>query len=188
MMLSYFCNNHRVPLGHIINCFHNIGSGQHALVIPQRIHILHPLYMIYPLIMVNRVQTGIDSAKHHLQITNNTCMGTDIFINLCRVHINLKNFSISGKLGGISCNTVTETRSCHNQQITFCNPVVGSFGSVHSHHAGIHLIGSVKCTFAHKRICHRSLYPVSQRSKLLRRISQHSAASYKDKRLFCLAD
>ena len=110
-------------------------------------------------------------------------MRADIFINLCGIYINMQNFCIFRKFRSISCYTITETCSCYNQQITFGNTKVGALRSMHSYHAGIKLVISVKGAFSHQGICHRSLDSVRQGPQLLAGIRQHSAAAYENKGL-----
>ncbi len=59
---------------------------------------------------------------------------------------------------------------------------------MHSHHAGIKLIGSVISPLAHQTVRNGSLDLFGKCPQLIRSIGNHCAAAYKDKRLLGLAD
>ena len=59
---------------------------------------------------------------------------------------------------------------------------------MHAHHTGVELIGSVKCTFSHEAVCHRSLNLMGKGLKLICRIRNHRAAACKDERFFRISD
>ena len=86
----------------------------------------------------------------------------DVFIDLSRIDIDLKDFCVLCELRSISGHTVTEAGTCHDQQIALADAEVGSLGSMHTYHAGVKLIGSVKCAFAHQGIGNRCLDLVRQ--------------------------
>ena len=115
-------------------------------------------------------------------------MSVDVFVDLSRVYIDLKDLCILRKPGGIAGNTVTEAGSCHDQEITLTHPKVGGLGSVHAEHTGVELISSVKRTLSHQRIGNRRLDLVSQCPQLLRCTGKHCSAAHENKRLLAITD
>ena len=113
-MLSHLSDNDRVALGHLIDRLYDKRSGEHVLVITQRIHILHALNMRNPLIMVNGVKACVELAQDYLHIADDAGIHLNVLIDLSRVDIQLEYLCIPGKLGSIAGHAVTEPGSHHN--------------------------------------------------------------------------
>ena len=115
-------------------------------------------------------------------------MGVDVFVDLRRVYIDLKDLCILRKPGGIAGNTVTEAGACHDQKITLAHSKVGGLGSMHAEHTGVELIGSVKRTLSHQGIGNRCLDLVSQYPQLLGCTGKHCSAAHENEWLLAVAD
>ena len=85
-------------------------------------------------------------------------MSVDVFVDLSRVYIDLKDLCILRKPGGIAGNTVTEAGSCHDQEITLTHPKVGGLGSVHAEHPRVEIVRPVKGSLSHQGIAHRCVH------------------------------
>ena len=162
LVLANLSTDNCVAFRQLINGLHDKRTSKLGLGIAERIHILHHLDVLEPVLMVHRVQTGIEFSQNHLQITDDACVSVNVLVDLCRIHIDLKDLRVLCELGRVAGHTITEAGTCHDQQIALADAEVGSLGSMHTYHAGVKLIGSVKCALAHQGISNRCLDLVSQ--------------------------
>ena len=120
-MLSHLSDDHSVSLCHLIDGLYDKRPCKHRLVVTQRIHILHPLNMGDPFVMVDGIQPGIELSQDDLGVSDDPGIHMDIFIDFRTVNINLENFGIFCKFGGISRHAVAEACSHYDQQICLCD-------------------------------------------------------------------
>ena len=66
LVLANLSTNNGVALSQLINSFHDERAGKLGLIVAQRIHVLHALYMLDPFLMIHRIQTGIELAQNNL--------------------------------------------------------------------------------------------------------------------------
>ena len=187
-MLAHLRDNDALPVRHLLNGLDNKGSGEHALVVAQRIHILQPLNVGDPLVMVNGIQTGVQLSEDQLCVPDDAGVHLDVLVDLRRIDVDLEDLGILRELGGIARHPVAEPGAHNNQKIRLSDAEVGGLGSVHSHHAGVELVGAVKGALAHQAVRHRCLYLVGKGPQLVRGIGDDGAAAHKDKGLAGFAD
>ena len=183
LVLSHLSDNDSVPACDLVDGLDDERTCQQVLIIAQRVHILHTLYVGYPLVVVHRVQPGIQLAQDDLHVPDDAGVHLNILVNLCRVNVQLENLCILRKFGRIAGHTVAEPGAHHNQQVGFGYAEVGGFGAVHAHHTRVQLVSPVKGTLSHKTVRYRRLNLMGKCPQLIGRIGQHSAAAHKDKRL-----
>ena len=137
-----------------------------------------------PLIMVNRIEAGIQPSEYHFHITDHAGVRLYIFINLSRIHIQLENLCMGREAGRISYDAVTEPGSYNYQQIAFRHPEIRGLCTVHANHSGIQFVCPVKCSFSHQAVCDRSLDLVGKSVKFVGGLRRNGSSAYEDKRLF----
>ena len=65
-MLANLGTDDSIAFGQLINGLHDERTGKLVLIVTQRIHVFHPLYVLDPLLMVHRIQTGIQLTQDNL--------------------------------------------------------------------------------------------------------------------------
>ena len=88
-------------------------------------------------IMILLFHTTVQKSQHFSHIADQARICLNIFINLCRIDINLQDLCIICKFLCISGNTVTETHADGNQKITFTNAIIGCLCAMHAKHTCI---------------------------------------------------
>ena len=157
LMLSDFCDDQGISFCDPIKLFHHIGCSQTCRIVFQRELILIALDVFYPFLMGIFFHFRKETFQHFFYITDNRSVYYHVFIDLCRIHIDLKDFGIFCKFGYFSYHTVTETGADDDQKVTVRHTKVGSLGSVHTDHTTVELISAVKRAFSHQAVCDRSL-------------------------------
>ena len=89
LVLAHLGDDDGVLVRHLVDGLNNVGAGQKPLVIAQGIHILHTLDVGDPLVVVHRVQAGVELAQNHLHIPDDAGVHPDVLVDLSRVHIQL---------------------------------------------------------------------------------------------------
>ena len=141
-----------------------------------------------PLVVIHRVQPGIELAKDDLHVADDAGVHLDILVNLRRINIQLENLCVLCKFRRVAGHTVAEPGPHHNQQVGLGYAEVGGLGTVHAHHACVQLVSPVKSALSHQAVRHRRLNLMGKCPQLVGRVGQHSAAAHKDKRFCRLAD
>ena len=100
----------------------------------------------------------------------------------------MNDLGVSGKILGITDDTVRETDAYRHQEIASGHSQVRSFCSMHSQHTCVVRILSRENAFSHKGICYRGLDLIGQFPYFFPGVRSHSAAAYEDKRLFRFVD
>ena len=66
LVLANLGTDDSIAFGQLINRLHDKRAGKLGLIVAERVHVFHPLYVLDPLLMVHRVQTGIQLAQDNL--------------------------------------------------------------------------------------------------------------------------
>ncbi len=188
LMLTDLRTDNRIPFGRLVNLFHDIRACQSLFVIFQREPDFQVINKGAPFFVIFLLKKGIQSFQNFFYIPDHTCGHQNIFIDLCRVYVDLQDFCMGCKTGGIPEHPVTETRSNGHQQITFGYAKIGVLGAMHAQHSGIEGMFSAESTFSHQRIAHRSIQLLRKHKQLLGCVGSNGAASHKDHGLLCLID
>lgn len=134
LMLSDFCDDQGISFCDPVKLFHHIGCSQTCRIVFQRELILIALDVFYPFLMGIFFHFRKETFQHFFYITDNRSVYYHVLIDLCRIHIDLKDFGIFCKFGYFSYHTVTETGADDDQKVTVRHTKVGSLGSVHTDH------------------------------------------------------
>ncbi len=184
LMLSNLGTDERIALGQLVDLFHDIRTGQTVLddsgagtcLSCAQCWLIHSSWFIGSRRALNLRRTILTSP-----IT--LASSVDIFVDLRRIDIDLKNLCIACKLVRIAGNTVTEAGAYHDQEITLTHPKVGCLGSVHTEHTGIKVISSVKCTLSHQESATGAWILCANALSSSACIGKHCSAADENKRL-----
>ena len=157
-MLSHIRGNDRISLGCLVNRLDHIGACQSVMIICKRIFFLQLFYFLNPLLMIQLLQTTIQSLQHLFYISDDAGIHHHILVNLCRIHIDLYDLSIFRKTTSASHHSVTEPGTNRDQKVAGCHAKISGLGPMHSNHSAVQLFSSIICTLSHKGVCHRSVY------------------------------
>ena len=103
------------------------------------------LDMFYPVFVSVLIQLRKQAFEHLLHIADDGSVHHDVFVDLCGIHIDLKNLWHSrANLDDLSNHTVAETGADDDQQITVCHTEVGSLCAMHTDHAAVELVSAVE--------------------------------------------
>ena len=161
-MLSDICGNDCLSLCYLIGLFYHKRPGQPVLRHGNGCRFFQLLHLIQPVCPVFLFQPGKNLIQNKLQIAVHACVHHHVFVDLGRIHINLKNFCLSGKIFRASDITVRESGSQDDQQITLVHAEIGSLRPVHAKHSHILRIRTGKRSLPHQGIADRSLQPSCQ--------------------------
>ena len=116
--------------------------------------------------------------QHFLEVANDLRGYNDIFIDLRRIDIDLKDLCIFRERLRIAGHTVAETGAQHDQKVALADAVVGRLCPVHAEHAGVARIGSGECAFPHQGIGHRRIQLIHKLPELPAGAGQYRTAAH----------
>ena len=119
-MLSDIGCDDGISFGYFIDLLDHIRTGQTFFIVFQRMLFGDCLNLFDPFFMLMFFNSLIETCQHFFEISDNTAVYLNVFVDFCRIDINLENFGIFCKTAGISDDTVTEPGTDRDQQITFC--------------------------------------------------------------------
>ncbi len=117
-MLSDICHDDSIPLCHFVNFLNNRRTGKLPVIIFQRIFLLQLMDFLQPCIMVVLLDQRGQTAEYLTHITLDAAVNHNVFIDLCRIDVNMQNLCIICKTLCISNHAVAEADTDSNQQVT----------------------------------------------------------------------
>ena len=187
-MLTYIRYDDCIAFCHLVQFFHYIRTCQNIFFVFQRIFLFHCINLTEPVSMIFWLYHSQQTLQALLQITHYADINQDVFVDLCRINIQLDNLRIFCKVLCISRYTVAESAAAYNQKITLCHTEVGCFCSMHTKHTCIQRIFTRESTFSHQSITDRSLNLMSQFKNFFGCVRSNCTASYENIWFLCLGN
>ena len=116
-MLSYLCNNRCLTIRQLIKLFHDLRSGQDALIIGHRIFLLQVTDLIHPFRLLGCIHLIDQLLQDYLCIADNCFIYFNILIDFCLIYINMDNLGILCELTCITDYTIRESGTNNNQKV-----------------------------------------------------------------------
>ena len=122
------------PVGDVLDGLQDL-VGVEDVVLFQRDLLLreHPLL---PLGVVVGGQLGVEQLQHPAGVADDVVVGDHVLVDLRPVNVDVDDFGVGGKGGGIGGHPVGEPAADGDEQIALVAGVVGGVGAVHADHAG----------------------------------------------------
>ena len=185
-MLTYIRYDDCIAFCYLIQFFHYIRSCKDVFFVFQRIFLFHCLNLAEPVSVIFRLYHSQKTLQALLQISDYTDINQYVFVDLCRINIQLNDLRIFRKVLCIAGNTITESGTAYDQKITLCHTEVGCFCSMHTKHTCVQRVFARERTFSHKCVADRSLNLMCQLKDFFGCIGSNCTASYKDIWFLCL--
>ena len=141
--------------------------------------------MRHPLFMGLLRQPFIQEVEHILQISHKRRVRADVFVDLRRIDVDMKDLCPGSEGLHIPDHPVGEAGSQGHKKVAAAHAQVGGLGPVHADHSGIAGIGPVKGSLSHQGIADRSVQKTREGAHLLRCAGKHGSASHIQKRTLC---
>ena len=186
-MLAHVGGDDGLAVGEVLDGLQHLVGVEHIVLFQGQ--LLAGEHLGLPLGVVVGGKLGVEQLQHSAGVSDDVVVGENVFIDLRPVNVDMYDFGLFGKDGGVGGHPVREAAADGNEQIALGGGDVGGVGAVHTHHAGEQGVVAGTGAAAHDGGAHRGVQGFNELAELgYSPPGANDAASHQHHGAFCLCN